>query len=96
MVNKTDRFLEVTTRTTRTARHRDRMPVQGTEGKDLRLRFAIEAEARATVRPKRHPPEYCWLAPSRRPIAEPPWLLPPEVLPAGFANNFRTGTDPHG
>jgi hypothetical protein len=57
MVNEKGHFLQVAARITRKARRVNRIKPPETAGKDLQLRFAVRAETRASVRPKRHPPE---------------------------------------
>src|ERR1700730_15262016 len=85
MVDEKGHFLQVATRSTRKARRINRIKPPGAAGRNLQLRFAVRAGTRASIRPKRHPPEQRWPAPSLRRIAAAHWLRPPgtgpELLP---------------
>ena len=57
MVEEKGHFLQVATRSTRKAQRNNRIRPPGAAGRNLQLRFAVRAGTRASIRPKRHPPE---------------------------------------
>jgi hypothetical protein len=57
MVDEKGHFLQVATRSTRKAWRINRIKPPGTAGRNPQLRFAVGAGTRASIRPKRHPPE---------------------------------------
>ena len=57
MVNEKDHFLQVAARSTRKARWINRIKPPRPAGRNLQMRFAVRAGTRASIRPKRHPPE---------------------------------------
>jgi hypothetical protein len=57
MVDEKGHFLQVATRSTRKARRINRIKPPGAAGRNQQLRFAVRAGTRASIRPKRHPPE---------------------------------------
>jgi hypothetical protein len=57
MVDEHDRFLQVAARSTRKARRVCRIDPPRSAERIRQMRFAASAETRASIRPKRHPPE---------------------------------------